>query len=225
MILIWNLDLKNVPRLCLREANSQNLLIDTNRVIQWLERGETYKYLGIEESEGIQHQQMKERLKKEYSRRLRMILKSDLNSRNTITATGALAVPVLKYSFGIINWRIEEIKKIYRKTRKIPTMYKMHHPKADIDRLYLKRKEGERGLVQVEAACKAEIINLAEYINTKYKEDQFVNIVKKHKSTQPNMNPILKSAVKIIEELSQLSGKRNANWIKYSTQRQEWERF
>ena len=35
----------------------------------------------------------------------------------------------------------------------------MHHPKADTDRLYGKRKEGGRGLVQVEAAYKAEIIN------------------------------------------------------------------
>ena len=40
-------------------------MIDTNRDIQELEQGKTYKYLGIEESEGIQHQQMKERLKKE----------------------------------------------------------------------------------------------------------------------------------------------------------------
>jgi hypothetical protein len=41
----------------------QNLVIDINREIQELEQGKTYKYLGIEESEGIQHQQMKERLK------------------------------------------------------------------------------------------------------------------------------------------------------------------
>jgi hypothetical protein len=46
---------------------------------------------------------MKERLKQEYRRKLRMILKSELNARNKITATGALAVPVLRYSFGIIN--------------------------------------------------------------------------------------------------------------------------
>ena len=39
-----------------------------------------------------------------------MILKSDLIARNKITAFGALEVPVLRYSFGIINWRIEEIK-------------------------------------------------------------------------------------------------------------------
>ena len=109
-------------------VHSQNLVIDINREIQELEQGKTYKYLGIEESEGI-HQQMKERLKREYNRRLRMILKSELSARNKITAIGALAVPVLRYSFGIINWRTEEIKKIDRKTRKTLTMYKMHHPK------------------------------------------------------------------------------------------------
>ena len=78
----------------------------------------------------------------------------------------------------------------------------MHHRKPDIDRLYVKRKEGGRGLVQVEAAYKAAIINIAEYLNTNYK-DQFVNIVKNHESTQPNMNSVLKSATKIIEDLRQ----------------------
>ena len=34
----------------------QNLVIDTNKDIQELEQGKTYKYLGIEEIEGIQHQ-------------------------------------------------------------------------------------------------------------------------------------------------------------------------
>ena len=42
------------------------------------------------------------------------------------------------------------------------TMYKMHHPKADIERLYVKRKQGGRGLVQIEGTYKAEIINIAE---------------------------------------------------------------
>ena len=113
-----------------------------------------------------------------------MLGTTNIKIRNKITAIGALAVPVLRYSFGIINWRIEEIKKLDRKTRKMLKMYKMHHPKADIDRLYVKRKGGGRGLVQVEAAYKAEIINIAEYLNTNYKEDQFVNIVKNHESTQ-----------------------------------------
>jgi hypothetical protein len=78
-----------------------------------------------------------------------MILKSELNAKNKIIPSGPLAVPVLRYSFGIINWRLEEIKTSDRKTRKVLTMYKMHHPKADIDRLYVKRKGGGRILAQI----------------------------------------------------------------------------
>ena len=75
------------------------------------------------------------------------------------------------------------------------TVYKIHHPKADIGRLYVTRK-GRRGLVQIEAAYKAEIINIAEYLNINYIE-QCANIVTNHESTQPNMNSIIKTAVKI----------------------------
>jgi hypothetical protein len=73
-----------------------------------------------------------------------------------------------------------------------------------------RRKEGGRGLVQVEAAYQAEIINIAEYLNTNYKEDQFVNIVKNRESTQPHVNSTIKLAAKIIEELDRLSGKSDA---------------
>jgi hypothetical protein len=58
------------------------------------------------------------------------------------------------------------------------TIYKMHHPKADIDRLYVKRKEEGKGLVQVEVAYKTKIIYVAKYLNTNYKGDQFVHILK-----------------------------------------------
>jgi len=36
-------------------VHSQNLVIDINGQIQKLEQGKTFKYLGIEECEGIQH--------------------------------------------------------------------------------------------------------------------------------------------------------------------------
>jgi len=49
---------------------------------------------------------------------------------------------------------------------------------------------------------KAEIINIAEYLDTKYTEDQFVNIVKSHESNQPNMNSTIKVAANVAEELN-----------------------
>jgi hypothetical protein len=184
-------------------VHSQNLVVDIAREIHKLQQGKTYKYLVAEESDGIQHQQIKEKLKKEYTRRLRVIVKSELNAKNKTTSIGALAVPVLRYSFGIINWILEEIKKTDGKTRKILTMYKLHHPKADVDRLYVKKQEGASALSQIEAAYKTEIINIAECLNKKHKEDQFVNIIRSHNSSQPNMNLTVRTASKVIDELSQ----------------------
>jgi cell division protein ZapA (FtsZ GTPase activity inhibitor) len=50
-----------------------------------------------------------------------------------------------------------------------------------------------------------QIINTAEYLNKKYKENQFVNIIKSHDSNQPTMNLTVRVAVKITDELSQLN--------------------
>jgi hypothetical protein len=48
-----------------------------------------------------------------------------------------------------------------------------------------------------------EIINIAEYLNKKYEEYHFVDIIRSHNSNQPNMNSTVKAAAKIIDELSQ----------------------
>ena len=67
-------------------------------------------------------------------------------------------------------------------------MYKMHQPKDNIEWLYVKRKEGEKRLLQTEATYTAEIINIAEYLNTNYADDYLVNTVKDHENSQRNMN-------------------------------------
>lgn len=46
-------------------------------------------------------------------------------------------------------------------------MYKIRHPKTDINRLYVEGKEGKRGLLKTEATYKAGITNIAECLNTK----------------------------------------------------------
>jgi hypothetical protein len=78
-----------------------------------------------------------------------------------------LAVPVLRHSFGIINWHQEKLQKLDRKTRKLLTIQGQHHSKADVDRLYVPIKQGGRGLMQLEAAHGVEITKLVEYVNRK----------------------------------------------------------
>ena len=44
------------------------------------------------------------------------------------------------------------------------TMYGALHPKSDVDRLYVKRKEGGRGLMRVERCVKEEENSLGFYV-------------------------------------------------------------
>jgi hypothetical protein len=90
------------------------------------------KYLSIEDSHDTQHKNEKERLKKEYLRRLRSVWGTQLSANNKIQAIVSLAVPELRYSFGIINWRQAELQKLDRKTRKLLTIHGQHHQKADL---------------------------------------------------------------------------------------------
>ena len=59
-----------------RLADSSNIELDVNTVIQDPEQEGTCRYLGIFEGDGIKHSQMKEKIRKEYSRRILMALKS-----------------------------------------------------------------------------------------------------------------------------------------------------
>ena len=62
--------------------------------------------------------------------------------------------------------------------RKRLNIHGHHHPKADVDRLYVPRKQGDRGLMQLEAAHIVEITKLMEYVDRK--EDPLIQVVRTH---------------------------------------------
>ena len=78
-------------------------------------------------------------------RRLRLVLGTELSAKNNIQAIGSFAAPVLRYGFLIVNGHQEELQKLDQKTRKLQTIYRQPHSKADVDRLYVPRKQGEKG--------------------------------------------------------------------------------
>ena len=80
------------------KTSAEGIILNDKQVIQDLNQTETYKYLGMEEGEGVQHHQMKANIKKEYKQRIKLVLNSELNARNKIVAINKLAVPVILYS-------------------------------------------------------------------------------------------------------------------------------
>ena len=140
-------------------VSSNGVKMPDNEEIKDIDKDQGYKYLGVLEADKIKDKEMKEKIQKEYFRRVRRILKSKLNSGNTILAINSRAVSLIRYGPGMIAWTKSELQKIDRKTRKLMTVYRGIHKQVDIDRLYFKRSQGGRGMISVEYTSDSSAIN------------------------------------------------------------------
>ena len=147
-----------------------------------LEIGESYKYLGQDEDISYKGDLNKERVTKEYFRRIRKIWKSELYARNKVMAHNTFAVPVLVPTFGIIDWTKKEIEDIDTKTRKTLTHSGNFHRNSSVDRLYTSRKEGGRGLSSVLDIFISRISSIAEHLRERAVEHKFLREVLRHET-------------------------------------------
>ena len=115
------------------------------------------------EADTIKQVQMKDLIRKEYLR-TRKLLETKLSSRNLIKGRNTWAVPLVRYSGPFLKWTLEELKQMDQRTRKLMTMHKAIHPRDDVNRLYVSRKEGGRGLASIEDTVDASIQRLEDYI-------------------------------------------------------------
>ena len=97
---------------------------------------------------------MKRSVKTEYFKRVISALKSKLNVGNVFQAINVWAVPAVQYGAWVIQWTKEELRQMYMKTRKLLTIYGRLHPRSCVDRLYIPRSNGGRGLVSTKISTK-----------------------------------------------------------------------
>ena len=123
-------------------VNSDSIQLPNDKVIKSLEEGHSYKYLDVLEVDEVMANEMKDKVKKEYYRRVRKVLETKLNSGNVFKAINAWAVSVVRYSAAFLGWSKLQLEEIDRRTRKLLTIHNGFHPKSNVDRLYLSTSEG-----------------------------------------------------------------------------------
>lgn len=74
--------------------------------------------------------------------------------KKNIAVIKSLGNPVVTYSFSIINWNLNELKKIDTKNRKQLTRNRMHHREIGVDSLYLPGCSGGGETIQLELSKK-----------------------------------------------------------------------
>ena len=77
--------------------------------------------------------EMKDTLRAEYFRRVRLLVRSKLYGGNVIKGMNSWAVSVIRYTAGIIDWTKRELKAIDVRARKIMTTAGTFHQKGDVD--------------------------------------------------------------------------------------------
>ena len=132
--------------------------------IRTLAENDAYKYLGILEADTIKQVQMKNKIQKEYPRRTRKQLETKLSGRNLIKGINTWAVSFVRYSGPFLKWTRDELRQMDQRTRKLMSMHKALHPRDDVNRLYVPRKEGGRGLASIEGSVDTSIQRLEDYI-------------------------------------------------------------
>ena len=85
------------------------------------------------EADEMMVNEMKDKVKKEYCRRMRKLLETKLNSGNVFKAINTWAVSVVRYSAVFLDWSRLQLKKIGKRTKTLLTMYNGFHPKSNVD--------------------------------------------------------------------------------------------
>ena len=75
------------------------------------------------------HDQMKDKIRKEYLRRAKKVARSKLNGGNLIQAIKTWAVAHVRYAGGTLEWRKQELRDLDRRTRKLLIMNGGFHPR------------------------------------------------------------------------------------------------
>ena len=100
---------------------------------------------------------MKRKVKEEYQKRVKLLMKTDLNGKNLSQTLNTCTVSVIRYSAAFLDWAKEETKELDCWTRKRLTAGSALHPKSNLTRIYIKHRYGGRGLINVEECCAAEL--------------------------------------------------------------------
>ncbi|KAL1448091.1 hypothetical protein WDU94_000031, partial [Cyamophila willieti] len=144
-------------------CDPENITLSNKVTINALNHDEHYKYLGIQQQISISDNDIKKQYETSFMKRVTTILKTELNARNKIQAINAWAFPLLTYTFGIIHWTTTDLENLNRKVRTTLTKYRSHHIHSAVERLYLPRREGGRGLLDLHSVYFKEIGKLRTY--------------------------------------------------------------
>ena len=105
------------------------------------DKNEIYKFLGIEQTDGIKAKRMCEH---EVTKRVRMLINTELNDINLARAINAKVIPVAAYPMNVCKFSNGELKELDQVIKREMRSSNILGKQGSDERLYLKREDGGR---------------------------------------------------------------------------------
>ena len=110
------------------------------------DENEIYKFLGIEQADGVRTKTVFEKVKEEVLKRVKMIANTKLDGANLIKVVNIKVIPGAAYAMNICRFNVRELKELDQTIKRELQGNNMLGNQTSDERLYLKRVKGGRGL-------------------------------------------------------------------------------
>ena len=155
-----------------------DMIMDDGTKISFLKPDETYKFMGVHESNKFDIDGLERGLATTVEQRTHIIWSSMLSDHNKVIATNVFVNFSLQYYFWSCKFRIDFLKEMDRTVRRVMNVCGAKHTNVMNEVLYLPRKKGGRGLKSIESMYKE--IKIKSAAKTKSDPDPRMNIVNRY---------------------------------------------
>ena len=111
-----------------------------------LDENETYKFLGIEQADGIKTKKDFERVKSKVNKRFKMLTNIELNDGNLVCAINTKVISAAAYPMNVCKFTDGELKELDQVTKCEMRSKNMLGKQSSDERLFLIREDGGRGI-------------------------------------------------------------------------------
>ena len=162
------------------------------------DENEIYKFLGIEQVDGIKTKKVFERVKCVVKKRVKMLTNTELNDVNLVRAINTKVIPVAAYPMNVCKFTGEELKELDQVIKRELRSKNMLGMQASDERLYLKREDGGRGIKSLRDIYKEMRLRVACYMACS--ENKWISAAWRTENAKQE-NSIGKEAMKIKEDV------------------------
>ena len=122
------------------------LVLDNRMEAMDPDENKIYKFLEVEQADGINTKAVFERVKSKVEKRVKMLVNTELNDTNLISAINLKVVSVAAYSMNVFKFIKGKLKQLEQIVKRELRSNQILGKQASYKRLYLKREDRGRGL-------------------------------------------------------------------------------